>query len=397
MAHAGWSPPCRHRPAPLRRADRLAARGGKGGRIGRTLGFKSVKCGALRAIRPLQLRPSRPPAGAGAGPAFAPPPIASGLQCPPSPVSSRSPGALAVSAEHVFSGDPLDRADHQRRDDAWVRARRADPASRFLAFANQQVVVRAGPPTSLGWLDVASVERLEADPETVLLGLLGDVAHFALELPPSAEMGLPPGLALADPRQVATEVSRAESGILAHAKSVVDWHARHRFCANCGAPTASRKAGKERACERCDAHHFPRTDPVVIMLVTDGDRCLLGRNARRRNAFYSALAGFVDQGESIEEAVRREVQEEAGIRVGAIRYHSSQPWPFPSSLMIGCHADALSTDIAIDPEELSDCRWFTRAEVRAALAAGASPGEGLRVPGPIAIAHHLIRAWADDA
>ena len=142
----------------------------------------------------------------------------------------------------------------------------------------------------------------------------------------------------------------------------------------------------------CGARHYPRTDPVVIMVVADGERCLLGRSARRVTGLYSALAGFVDQGESIEEAVRREVREEAGIRVGAVRYHSSQPWPFPSSLMIGCHGQALSRDITIDPEEMTAVEWFHRDDVRNAMA-GDHPD--LNLPGPIAIAHHLIRAWLD--
>ena len=144
----------------------------------------------------------------------------------------------------------------------------------------------------------------------------------------------------------------------------------------------------------CKADHFPRTDPVAIMVVTDGERCLLGQSRGRlsRTGTYSALAGFMDQGESIEEAVRREVKEEAGIEVGQVRYHSSQPWPFPSSLMIGCHARALTTDIRIDDEEMTDVRWFPRADVLSALR-GEHPH--LRVPAPIAIAHHLIKAWAE--
>ena len=194
-------------------------------------------------------------------------------------------------------------------------------------------------------------------------------------------------------RGIAPHLTLPESGLLAHAKSIVDWHARHRFCANCGAGTVPRLGGKERLCEACGAHHFPRTDPVVIMLVHHRDRCLLGRSRRRVTGLYSTLAGFIDQGESIEEAVRREVQEESGVRVGAVHYHSSQPWPFPSSLMIGCHGKALSTDIHIDNEEMTDVRWFSREEVRAALR---RDNPDLQVPDAIAIAHHLIRAWAED-
>jgi NAD+ diphosphatase len=188
-----------------------------------------------------------------------------------------------------------------------------------------------------------------------------------------------------------------DSGILAQARSQVDWHRRHRFCSVCGTRTEQKKGGHVRRCEDCGAEHFPRTDPVAIMLVTDGDRCLLGQSAGRlaRTGMYSALAGFIDQGESIEEAVRREVMEEAGVQVGPVRYHSSQPWPFPSSLMIGCHGRAESTEINMDTEEMHDVRWFDLETVRAALS-GERSGESkdLRLPGPIAIAHHLIKAWA---
>jgi NAD+ diphosphatase len=163
----------------------------------------------------------------------------------------------------------------------------------------------------------------------------------------------------------------------------------------CGQRTVQGRGGHVRQCPGCKAEHFPRTDPVAIMVVSDGTRCLLGQSRGRlsRTGTYSALAGFIDQGESIEEAVRREVKEEAGIEVGQVRYHSSQPWPFPSSLMIGCHGKALTTDIHIDDGEMTDVRWFSRDEVLAALM-GEHPD--LRVPAPIAIAHHLIKAWAED-
>ena len=197
-----------------------------------------------------------------------------------------------------------------------------------------------------------------------------------------------------DGRQIAPQLSIPDSGILAHARALVDWHARHSFCANCGARTQPFSGGKERRCDACGAHHFPRTDPVAIMLVYDGDRCLLGRNRRRVTRLYSALAGFVDQGESIEEAVRREVMEEAGIEVGEVHYHSSQPWPFPASLMIGCIAQAHSTEIDIDEHELADVRWFHRTEVLAAFDHGGDTPDGFYLPNPIAIAHHLVKDWA---
>ncbi|MDA1258375.1 MAG: NAD(+) diphosphatase, partial [Chloroflexi bacterium] len=252
------------------------------------------------------------------------------------------------------------------------------------------------------------------------LGHRDGVAHFAIDVTrgtkvaadvdgtgpegPAALLGLPGDATFQDARGLASEISGEESGTLAHARAVVGWHSRHGFCPNCGQPTRSTKGGKERICDACGAHHFPRTDPVAIMAVSDGERCLLGQTrVRRASRFYSALAGFIDQGESIEAAVRREVWEEGGIRVGEVRYHSSQPWPFPSSLMIGCIAEAITTDIKIDLEEMSDVRWVERAEVLAALEIATKPGYSLssdapedeiRIPGPIAIAHHIIKAWA---
>jgi NAD+ diphosphatase len=188
-------------------------------------------------------------------------------------------------------------------------------------------------------------------------------------------------------------LASTDSGILAQARSQLDWHRRHQFCSVCGTRTEQRKGGHVRRCDDCGAEHFPRTDPVAIMLVTDGDRCLLGQSAGlARTGMFSALAGFIDQGESIEEAVRREVKEEAGIRVGEVRYHSSQPWPFPSSLMIGCHGRAETTDIHMDDEEMHDVQWFHRDAILGALGGDTSV---LKVPGSIAIAHHLIRSWAE--
>ncbi|MDO8635340.1 MAG: NAD(+) diphosphatase, partial [Dehalococcoidia bacterium] len=175
--------------------------------------------------------------------------------------------------------------------------------------------------------------------------------------------------------------------------SHVNWHNRNGFCSICGQETFIKRGGQVRQCSKCKTEHYPHTDPVVITLVSDDNRCLLGQSRGRlsRTNMYSALAGFVDQGESIEEAAAREVMEEAGISINNIRYHSSQPWPFPHSLMIGCHADAVTTDIIIDEEEMVDVRWFERDEVLLALE---GKSEILVMPGPIAIAYHLIKVWA---
>jgi NAD+ diphosphatase len=182
---------------------------------------------------------------------------------------------------------------------------------------------------------------------------------------------------------------------LGEARSMLDWHRRHRFCANCGTPTHDAGAGWRRLCPHCHAQHFPRVDPVVIMLVTDGERCLLGRQPQFLPGMYSALAGFVEPGETFEHAVVREVQEEAGIRCTDVRYFASQPWPFPSSLMIGCFATAVETGLTVDQKELEDARWFSRAEVAAML--DGTHEQGLSAPKSFAIAHHLLKAFADGS
>lgn len=312
-----------------------------------------------------------------------------------------------MSYPHTFSGNPLNRADAMRRDEAAIAAAADHPESRYLLLWNLNVLTIADPAgPSLGWLTQADVARLGIDVPPILLGLEGDQAHFALDVSalgdPMHELNLGSPWQFDDARRAAMGLPMRESGILAQARSQVDWHRRHQFCSVCGARTGQAKGGHVRRCPECGAEHFPRTDPVAIMLILDGDRCLLGQSAGRlaRTGMYSALAGFIDQGEAIEEAVRREVMEEAGIRVGPVRYHSSQPWPFPSSLMIGCHGLAETTDISIDTEEMTDVRFFERAEVAAAFervitGTMSRDPEELKVPGALAIAHHLIKAWLD--
>jgi NAD+ diphosphatase len=299
---------------------------------------------------------------------------------------------------HVFAGNPLDRGDTYRRDQAWLEAQAINSQSRFLPLWQLNVLIQAEPEAQLGWVSPADIARLDLDVPPVFLGLRDGVAHFAIDVSqlgdPRHELNLEEGWRFEESRAAATSLSSAEAGILAQSRAQLDWHKRHQFCSVCGQRTVQGRGGLVRKCMACKAEHFPRTDPVAIMVVTDGERCLLGQSRGRlsRTGTYSALAGFMDQAESIEEAVRREVKEEAGIEVGQVRYHSSQPWPFPSSLMIGCHARALTTDIHIDNEEMTDVRWFTRADVLSALR---DDHPDLRVPAPIAIAHHLIKAWAE--
>ncbi len=203
-------------------------------------------------------------------------------------------------------------------------------------------------------------------------------------------------LKLIDLRSIAAAglVPVPEASMLASAKALLAWHARRGFCSNCGARTNVGAAGWRRECPNCGMHHFPRTDPVVIMLATAGDSCLLGRQKRFPKGMYSALAGFLEPGETIEQAVRREIMEEAGIACGAVTYFASQPWPFPSSLMIGCFAEATTRDVKVDQVELEDARWFSRDETRAMLEK--RHPDKVAAPIPMAIAHHLIKAWAFD-
>ncbi len=309
-----------------------------------------------------------------------------------------------MSLTHTFAGNPLDRADTLRRDPDALQTAQDAPASRFLLLKNLRVSVRdmhvSGheKALALAWIEQERARpMLDGCPEPVLLGLNGSVAHFAVDVSDmaDAESALPEDTRFEESRAAAMVLPGPEGGILAQARSQVDWHRRHRFCSSCGQPSAPAKGGHVRRCPDCGSEHFPRTDPVAIMLIVNEDRCLLGQSAGRlaRTGMFSALAGFIDQGESIEEAVRREVREEAGIDVGEVAYHSSQPWPFPSSLMIGCHGRAKSTAIHMDAEEMAAVEWFERDAVAAAMA-GDHPT--LKLPGPIAIAHHLIQAWLSD-
>ncbi len=299
---------------------------------------------------------------------------------------------------HTFAGNPLDRGDALRRDADWLADAARDPDSRYVPMWRMNVLIEGGEGDRLGWLPPGPITELELDTPPVFLGLAGTAARFAQDVSgldePLDGLKLSSRYRFEDCRAAGMVLPGADAGIVAQCRSQLAWHERHQFCSVCGARSMQARGGHLRVCPECDAQHFPRTDPVAIMVISDGDRCLLGQSAGRlaRTGMYSALAGFIDQGESIEEAVRREVREEAGVEVGAVRYHSSQPWPFPSSLMIGCHGEALTTDIRIDPVEMADVRWFTRDEARGALAGDHS---GLRVPWPMAIAHHLIRAWVD--
>lgn len=287
---------------------------------------------------------------------------------------------------NTFAGGALDRVAWHRTDAGWVAERLTDPASRAVVGTSEGVLVSGGSVPAL-----VPVAELAGAGEPVLLGMDATGAVFAVDPGTERAAAIRPGARVAGLREVAAQAAPADAGLLAHATAMLNWHRHHRFCANCGAPTEPRDAGYLRVCPRCGTNHHPRTDPVVITLVHDGDRVLLGRNAAWPERRYSALAGFVEPGESLEEAVAREIGEEAAVTVRDIRYRSSQPWPFPASLMLGFEAAyAAGTPYAHD-KELEDVRWFSRDEIEAALREEGS----LLLPPPLAIARRLIDAWIE--
>ena len=311
---------------------------------------------------------------------------------------------------HTFAGNPLDRAANTRREPDELDRLIDLPESRFLPLWNLRALVTPDDEPHLAWQPLGDLVSFAGeDPDFVFLGLAEDgpdteaggprfAAGVKSDEDPTASGGLSVGGAFEEARPLASRLPAHEAAILAQARALVDWHDRHGFCAVCGAPTKLGEAGYQRACQNdaCKALHFPRTDPVVIMLITLGERCLLGRNSRfPTRKRYSALAGFVEPGESIEEAVRREVIDEAGIVVGRVSYHSSQPWPFPSTLMIGCVGEAESEEITVDPAELQDALWLTREDLRSCFESSdhLSADGTLEIPMSDAIAHHLIKSW----
>ena len=298
---------------------------------------------------------------------------------------------------YCFAGNPLDRVSQRRQDAGWVASLLKDPNTRLLPLHGLKPRIRHSSAVSLDWQTVAPWHSLIDDGRTlILLGLRDGRAYFALDATP---VDPPPGdnVVTMDARAVAPTIDGGEAAILAEARSLIDWHARHRFCAQCGTPSVVASGGWVRHCPSCKAHHFPRVDPVVIMLAVKGERCLLGRGRRRPGSRFSCLAGFMEPGETLEEAVRREILEESGIEVGRVHYLASQPWPFPSSLMMGFLAEALSEEITIDPDEIAEARWFERDEVRAMVERSRSddPVPGVvTLPPPLAIGHQIARRWA---
>src|SRR3954451_9908044 len=268
-----------------------------------------------------------------------------------------------------YTGTRVDRAAERRGD---IAALKQDANCRFYAIGSDTVVMKntaAGPDPLFA---PAETRDFAGVAETVFLGRVDGAPRFAIALDAAAIAVLQArdDIILSDLRSIAVRglLDADHLPPLAEGKSLLGWHARHRFCPNCGAPTRPVEAGWRRDCPACAAQHFPRTDPVAIMLAVDGERCVLGRSHRFQPGMWSCLAGYVEPGEAIEDAVRRETKEEAGIACGRIAYFASQPWPFPTSLMIGCHAEALSRDIIVDRKALDDPPWFEREEVALMLA-----------------------------
>jgi len=294
--------------------------------------------------------------------------------------------SLASDVIPGFTGGTLDRADALRHDADALAAARGDWRARLLVLDGLMPAV-----TDDGRLEWTSLAHLPDDAEPILLGLdESGRPHFTALL---AGMRVDTAPAMRSPALMAVLGSLApgEAATYAAARSVIDWHVRHGFCAKCGSATAVFRGGWARKCPACGAEHFPRVDPVVIMIAEHDGRALLGRGKGWPPGRYSALAGFLEPGESIEEAVAREIAEESGVRVGRVRYVASQPWPFPSSLMIACVAEAVDDAITLDVNELEDAMWVPREMVRAVLRGEEGP---FLPPPPYAIAHTLLSVWA---
>ncbi len=276
-----------------------------------------------------------------------------------------------------------ERAGGRRTDEAWLEETWADPATRVVVFGGGRFPLTAAG-DAVGWVAPADAPA----GERVFLGLHDDVAHFALLPPKSFEV--PDDWAHL--WTVGPLLTDADAGLLVQAQALAEWHRSHRFCPRCGGRLRIKHAGYVQHCDQCGREQFPRTDPAVIMLVSDGERALLGRQAVWPEGRFSTLAGFVDPGESLEDAVRREVMEEVGVEVGEVSYFGNQPWPFPQSLMVGFFARAESTEIDVDGDEIEAARWFTRDELRA----GAEDGT-LLLPRGISISRSLVEAWYGGA
>ena len=300
---------------------------------------------------------------------------------------------------NTFAGNPLDRVSEHRSDPEWIATQLAAPDALGLALWNGKPLVETAKTggIQIAYIPAGMAKELAGGPEKLLfMGLWQGVAVFAVDLDgrPDPADGPLEGLGrFEDLRVIAMTMPGTEAAIVATAKSMFEWRRKHRFCSACGQPSEVADGGWKRVCPSCETQHFPRTDPVVIMLAVKGERCLVGRQAAWPKLMYSALAGFLEPGESIEEACARELWEEARLKTRSVRYHSTQPWPYPSSLMIGLIAEVENDDAVADQIELDEVRWMTRDETRAMLRGEVADA---KAPGALAIAHQLIKAWAEE-
>ena len=311
----------------------------------------------------------------------------------------------------TFGGSGLDRAAHLRGDAEGLARMLEDPETCVLAFWRGKPLISGEGRDRLTWLPRDHEIFQHAGEAPIFLGIDGGVARFARDvsawepeepldtvgafLDPSEQHfpGMAQDVRFSELRAVMSQISARDAELAASAKAVMGWHDSHQFCARCGAKSEITMAGWQRDCAGCGGHHFPRTDPVVIMLITHGNSVLMGRSPGWPEGMYSLLAGFIEPGETIEAAVRRETFEEAGVEVGQVDSLASQPWPFPASLMMGCHGHATSTVLNIDPVEIEDAYWVTREEMLESFA-GNNPG---MKPARIgSIAHFILLNWLQD-
>jgi NAD+ diphosphatase len=297
---------------------------------------------------------------------------------------------------NVFAGLYLNRCTQRRKDADWLRATLRSPAARFVPlWRDEHLATEDAHPRAVFLAGRAARAALEREEDAVFLGEFADAPCFAVELGADYDPQplLAERMAFQSLRALATRLPAEEAGLLACARALLLWQRSHRYCGQCGAPTRAGEGGHVRTCTdpACAAQQFPRLDPAIIVLVRRGELCLLGRQPKWPAGVYSTIAGFVEPGESLEDAVRREVAEETGVRVGRVHYHSSQPWPFPSSIMLGFTAEADSEEVRLADSELEDARWFSREEVAERVRSGARG-----VPAELSIAFRLVSDWYDD-
>ncbi|MDH3612487.1 MAG: NAD(+) diphosphatase [Gammaproteobacteria bacterium] len=288
---------------------------------------------------------------------------------------------------NVFAGAFVDRSGERRKDPDWLASAVRSEDSRFVPVWGDQCLVD-GEPLEAVLLRRRQVENIAADQDLIFLGVFRDHPAFAVAFKGGGDAPFPELGEFQDLRYLGTVLPPDEANLVAHARALVLWHASQVFCGMCGSSAQPKAAGNSRICmnEDCRREIFPRVDPAIIVLVTAAECCLLGRQRTWPEGRYSTIAGFVEPGESLEDSVRREVYEETNIRVGKVSYHSSQPWPFPSSLMLGFTATATSSDILLNDGELEDARWFTRKELRSGFP---------KLPFRISIARRLVDHWID--